>query len=174
MFNPYSREGSGFSQSPGVSIVGYLMYPKSTGEIVVRASDPGTGPLIKPNYLDDEYDRRASVAAVRHIRDIASREPLVSRLVREMPSSAAAQSDDEIIDLYRKGGMPGFHAVGTCAMGSDAESGVVDGNTRVHGVDGVRVVDCSIYPEMLSGVTNASIMGVAMRAADLIMDAHRR
>ena len=70
--------------------------------------------------------------------------------------------------------MPGFHAVGTCAMGSDAESGVVDGNTRVHGVDGVRVVDCSIYPEMLSGVTNASIMGVAMRAADLIMDAHRR
>ena len=172
MFNPYSREGTGFSESPGISIVGYLMYPKSSGELLVRSAEPGTAPLIAPKYLDEEYDRKASVAAVRHIRDIAAQPPLASRLTGEMPSSAAAQSDEEIVALYRKGGMPGFHAVGTCAMGNDAGSAVVDGNTRVHGVDGVRVVDCSIYPEMLAGVTNASIMAVAMRAADLILEAH--
>ncbi|MBK7730611.1 MAG: hypothetical protein IPJ33_19475 [Gammaproteobacteria bacterium] len=74
-----------------------------------------------------------------------------------MPSSAAAQSDEEILELYRKGGQPGFHATGTCAMGRDGVTSVVDGNTRVHGIDGVRVVDCSIYPEMLAGITNASI-----------------
>ena len=87
-----------------------------------------------------------------------------------MPSSAAAQTDEEILDLYRRSGTPGFHATGTCAMGSDSTSSVVDGDMRVHGVDGVRVVDCSIFPQMLAGVTNASIMAVAMRAADRILE----
>ncbi|MBK6287548.1 MAG: GMC family oxidoreductase [Pseudomonadales bacterium] len=170
MFNPYSREGNTFSESPGVSIAGYLMYPKSSGEIRIRSSDPGAAALIRPNYLGDEYDRRSSVAAVRQIRAIAAQPPLAAKLSRELPSSAAAQSDEEILELYRKGGQPGFHATGTCAMGRDGVTSVVDGNTRVHGIDGVRVVDCSIYPEMLAGITNASIMAVAMRAADRILE----
>ena len=149
------------------------MYPKSTGEIRIRSTDPSVQALIRPNYLSDDYDQQASIAALRHIRAIAAQPQLAERLVQEMPHSAAAQTDEEILGLYRKNGQPGFHATGTCAMGSDSASAVVDGKTRVHGVDGVRVVDCSIYPQMLSGVTNASIMAVAMRAADQILQAHR-
>lgn len=170
MFNPFSRAGNSFSESPGISIAGYPMYPKSTGEILIRSTEPGATALIKPNYLSHDDDQRRSIAAVRNIRNIAAQPPLASKLVQEMPATAAAQTDEEILDLYRKAGMPGFHATGTCAMGRDSASSVVDGNARVHGVEGLRVVDCSIYPEMLCGVTNASIMAVAMRAADLILD----
>lgn len=174
MFNPYSREGNDFCDSPGVSMCGFPMYPRSTGSIRISSTNPGSAPLIKPNYLIDEHDRVGGIAAVRHIRRIAAQAPLASRLMRETPLSAAAQTDDEITDLYRSKGIPGFHSTGTCAMGSDGASSVVDGNTQVHGVDGIRVVDCSIYPEMLSGVTNASIMAVAMRASDLILKQHHQ
>lgn len=170
MLNPYSRDGDSFSDSPGVSIVGYPMYPKSTGEVCISSPELGAAPLIKPNYLSEPYDQQASVAATRYIRKLAAQLPLASMLIKEMPATAAAQTDDEIIELYRRNGMPGFHATGSCAMGGNSDSSVVDGDARVHGVDSLRVVDCSIYPEMLSGVTNASIMAVAMRAADLIIE----
>ncbi|MCZ2154637.1 MAG: GMC family oxidoreductase [Bryobacterales bacterium] len=172
MFNPYTLEGNGFSKFPGVSIVGYPMYPKSTGQILIKSSEPGVAPLIKPNYLSDDNDWQKSIAAVRCIRNIAAQPSLASKLAGEMPLSAAAQTDDEIVDYYRKNGVPGFHATGTCAMGRDGAYSVVDGNARVRGVDGVRVVDCSIYPEMLAGVTNALTMAVAMRAADMILEEH--
>ncbi|MBK7251320.1 MAG: GMC family oxidoreductase N-terminal domain-containing protein [Gammaproteobacteria bacterium] len=172
MFAPYSREGNGFSAVPGVSIVGYPMFPQDTGQVLIRSSDPDVAPLIKPSYLSDDRDRHKSVVAVRRIREIAAQPPLASALVREMPSSSAAQTDEEIVDYYRANGVPGFHATGTCAMGSDDVDSVVDGNTRVRGVDGVRVVDCSIYPAMLAGVTNALTIAVAMRAADMILDEH--
>lgn len=174
MFNPYSRDGNNFSQSPGVSIVGYPIFPKSLGEIHIVSPKVGVAPAISPNYLSDINDQHASIAAVRHIRAIASQPALSSMLLRESASTAAAQTDDEIIELYRSKAVPGFHATGTCAMGTcamgrDQQQSVVDGHTRVHGVEGLRVVDCSIYPQMLSGVTNASVMAVALRAADLII-----
>ena len=170
MFSPFSREGSKFSERPGISIAGYPMYPKSTGEVRISSVDAGVAPLIKSNHLSDEYDQRRGIAAARYIRHIAAQPPLASKLLREMPASATAESDEEILDLYRKNGQPGYHAIGTCAMGSNSASSVVDSNTRVHGIKGVRVVDCSIFPEMIAGVTNASIMAVAMRAADLILE----
>jgi choline dehydrogenase-like flavoprotein len=172
MFSPYSRDGNDFSDSPGVSIAGYPMYPQSTGEIHIRASDPAVPALIKPNYLSHAYDRQSSIAAVRHIRNIAAQPPLASRLLQEMPLSAAAQTDAEILALYKQNGMPGFHATGTCAMGLDSTAAVVDGDACVHGVDGLRVVDCSIFPQMLSGVTNATVMAIAMAAAQRILDRH--
>lgn len=172
MFNPFTRDGDNFSASPGVSIVGYPMYPKSTGEIRIGSSDPNAPALIKPNYLSDDNDKKISIAALRYIRELATQSPLVERFVQEMPDTAAAQTDEEIIALYKKSGQPGFHATGTCAMGHDSDSAVVDGKTRVYGVDGLRVVDCSIYPQMLSGVTNASVMAIAMRAADQILKDH--
>ncbi len=135
--------------------------------------EPGVAALIKPNYHSDEYDRQTGIAARCYIRSIAAQPPLASRLVQEMPLSAAAQTDDEIVAFYRQNGQPGFYASGTCAMGSDSTASVVDGSTRVHGVVGLRVVDCSIYSEMLSGVTNASIMAIAMRAAERVFDDQR-
>jgi choline dehydrogenase len=172
MFSPFSRAGDRFSETPGVSIVGYPMYPSSTGQVLIRSTGTDVPPLIQPNYLQEEYDKRASIATLRHIRNIAKQSPLAEKFVQEMPHSAVAQTDEEILQLYRSNGQPGYHATGTCAMGVDSNNAVVDGKTRVHGVYGLRVVDCSIYPQMLSGVTNASIMAVAMRAADLILEEH--
>ncbi len=174
MLSPFSREDNQFSATPGISITGYPMYPKSTGTLAIQSPEPGVAPLIEPHYLSHDDDRQASIAAIRYIRNIAAQSVLASRLLSEMPASAVAQTDSEIVELYRKNGQPGYHASGTCAMGPSDDSSVVDGRTRVHGVSGVRVVDCSIYPEMLCAVTNASIMGVALRAADLILEDQSR
>lgn len=169
MFSPFSRDGNDFSTAPGISIVGYPIYPKSTGQIHIRSINPDTPAQIKPNYLSHEYDKKMTISVLRSIREIASQSPLTERLVQQTPQTAI-QTDEEVLELYKKSGQPGYHATGTCAMGHDIDSAVVDGNTRVHGVDGLRVVDCSIYPQMLSGVTNASVMAIAMRAADLILE----
>ena len=172
MLSPFSREGDDFSASPGISIVGYPMYPKSAGDIRICSTDPSVQACIKPNYLSHDDDKKVGIAALRLIRKITSQLPLSERLVQESSRSAAAQSDDDIVEYYKANGQPGFHATGTCAMGLNSTGSVVDGNARVHGVDGLRVVDCSIYPQMISGVTNASVMAIAMRAADLILEEH--
>lgn len=169
MLSPFSRDGNGFSASPGISIVGYPMYPKSKGEIRICSTEPRVPARIKPNHLSHNDDKEVGIAAIKHIRALASQPPLASKLVREMPHSAVAQTDKHIGEFYQHNGQPGYHAVGSCAMGHDSATAVVDGHTRVHGVQGVRVVDCSIYPHMLSGVTNASVMAIAMRAADLML-----
>ena len=169
MFNPFSRKGQGFDTVPGVSIVSYPVYPESSGEVSITGADCNSRPRVVPNYLSSEKDCRAALAGVRGVRRIAACAPLVSRFVGESAQSVDARTDADILQLYRSSGMPGFHAVGTCAMGS-TPSAVVDARARVLGVEGVRVVDASIFPEMLVGITNASIMVVAMRAAELILE----
>lgn len=169
MVNPFSRKGQGFDTVPGVSIVSYPVYPESSGEVSITGADCNSRPRIVPNYLSSEKDCRAALAGVRGVRRIAACAPLVSRFVGESAQSVDARTDADILQLYRSSGMPGFHAVGTCAMGS-TPSAVVDARARVLGVEGVRVVDASIFPEMLVGITNASIMVVAMRAAELILE----
>lgn len=170
MLSPFSRDKNAFCAAPGVSIAGYGIYPQSTGDIQIRSTDGSKAPLIRPSYLAAEYDRTTSVAAFRYIRKIAAQEPFASMTLGEGASTASAQSDEEILDLYRRAGQPGFHATGTCAMGANDQTSTVDGKARVHGVAGLRVVDCSIYPQMIGGVTNASVMALAMRAADLILE----
>lgn len=170
MFNPFSRVENVFCATPGVSIAGYGIYPQSKGNIKIRSVDGSNAPLIRPSYLATEYDRMTSIAAIRYIRKIAAQQTFASMTVGEGPSTIWAQSDDEILDLYLRAGQPGFHATGTCAMGTSDQTSTVDSKTRVHGIAGLRVVDCSIYPQMIGGVTNASVMALAMRAADLILN----
>lgn len=170
LFSPFSRENNGFSSTPGISITGYPIYPQSTGRIAISSATPGAMPLIEPNYLSHAQDRQNSIAAVRYIRNIATQPTLACKLLEEMPQTLSAQTDEEILELYRNSGQPGYHATGTCAMGHDASHSVIDGRTKVHGVNRVRVVDCSIFPQMLCSVTNASIMAIAMRAADIILE----
>lgn len=172
MFNPFSRQGDAFSNSPGVTLLGYPIYPQSQGQIQITSFDGQQPASIQSNYLSDEYDRQISVAAVRHIRHIAAQTPLAQRIMQEATNSAEAQTDDEIIDLYQRNGLPGFHAVGTCAMGSTIQNSVVDSKMRVHSTDGLRIVDASIIPEMVAGITNATIMAIALRASELILEDH--
>ena len=152
-------------------MAGWAIYPRSAGSIEIRSADPVQPAKIEPSYLIDPYDQQASVAAVRHIRQLAAQAPFSERLLKELPATAGAQSDDEIVDLFQRQGQAGFHAVGTCAMSQEAAQGVVDGETRVHGIQGLRVVDNGICPEMLAGFTNATVMAIALRASQLILTA---
>lgn len=173
MFAPFSLDlGSdtkAFETFPGMQFFGYPLRPESQGQVLIRSGDPNEPASIKPNYLTAEYDRRTSVAMVRYIRRLLSREPLQRLLEEETTPGAGVRSDDEIIDAFGRLGQSGFHACGTCKMGQDAMS-VVDERLRVRGISGLRVVDISILPTMTSGNTNAPAMAIGARAADLILE----
>lgn len=170
MFGSFSfdrvDEGVAFEKEPGIHVFAYPLRPTSEGSILVTSNDPAVPPAIRPNYFDTEYDRRISVAAIRYIRRLMAQSPLREFLVGETERTAGAQTDEEILAAFRRYGEAGYHACGTVAMGSGQP---LDERLRVRGVDGLRVMDCSIYPEMLSGNTNAPTMALAWRAADLIL-----
>ncbi|TDG14930.1 GMC family oxidoreductase [Seongchinamella unica] len=170
MFSPFSRDGDDFSVRAGISLSAYAMYPESSGEVVLASKQPGVPPRIRMSYLQTEYDRRASIAGLRAVKSILEQEPLASRVLVDTSAIAEAETDDELLAIYKAQGQPGFHAVGSCAMGEATSASVVDARARVHGVTGLRVVDGSILPEMIASVTNATVMAVAMRVADLILE----
>jgi choline dehydrogenase-like flavoprotein len=126
-------------------------------------------PRIESNYLSTEYDRRLSVALVNYIRRFIRAVPLAALVVGETEPTASARSDDEILDFMRLHGRTGFHASGTCRMGID-EAAPLDPMLRVRGVQRLRAIDCSVFPELVSTNTNASVMAIAWRAAQLIAD----
>jgi choline dehydrogenase len=158
---------------PGITLSACLLRPFSRGRIDLASSDPRAAPRIHPGYLEDPRDQRLAVAAVRKMREIAAQAPLANVVARAHEPDASLQRDDEILDWVRRRSGSIFHPVGTCAMGpaGDADA-VVDSQLRVHGLSGVRVVDGSAMPDIVSGNTNAPIIMMAERAADWIrMDA---
>jgi len=150
-------------------LLGYQMRPESRGHVLIRSSDPLEAPSIQPNYLTAELDRLTLIATVRYMREIYRQRPLQVYLEKETLPGPAYQSDDEILDIAKKTGSTVFHAAGTCKMGNDALA-VVDSRLRVKGVSGLRVVDASVMPTLVSGNTNAAVMAIAWRGADLILD----
>jgi choline dehydrogenase len=171
MFNPYSlatsTAGLAFEQEPGMQCYSYMLRPVSEGTALVTSPDPGAQMAIRPAYLEAEIDRTTSIAGTRAIRRIMAQEALAPLVVGETEKTSWAQSDDEILQLYKQFGHSGYHAIGTAAMGPD-DSDVLDSELRVRGVAGLRVVDCSIFREMPSGNTNAPTMAAAWRLAHLI------
>jgi choline dehydrogenase len=175
MYAPYSlnmdaKDGAAaqMEAEPGMQFFGYPMRGTSQGAVLIRSADPRDAPQIAPNYLASEYDRSTSVSTVRYIRKFMKQAPLSRFVVGELPPTALAQSDTEIVDMVKKYGSAGLHAVGTCRMGSDSNA-VLDERLRVRGVAGLRVVDCSIFPAQLSGNTNAPVMAAAWRASELLL-----
>ncbi len=158
-----------FESFPGMQFFGYVLRPRSQGHVLIRSRDPNEPPSIKPNWLTAEYDRRTSIDLVRFMRRLLNQEPLKQLLGEETTPGAAVQSDDEIIDAFARLGQSGYHACGTCKMGTD-EMSVVDERLRVRGVSGLRVADISIMPTVTSGNTNAPAMVIGARAADLIIE----
>jgi choline dehydrogenase-like flavoprotein len=169
MFSPFSRQGNGFSPVPGISFSGYALYPQSRGEVHITAAELAAPPVIKPNYLSAVHDQQLAVAVVRYARRLAASKPLQRHIQQESLQSQAAQTEQEIVAYYRQYGTPGFHAAGSCAMGANAQTSVVDASASVHGVDGLRVIDNSICPQILAGFTNATVMAVALRASELLL-----
>jgi len=142
--------------------------PTSRGHVHLRGADPRLKPVIAPNYLATEEDRRVAVAAIRLTRRIAAAPALARYTPEEFRPGPAAQTDEELARAAGDIGTTIFHPVGTCRMGSDAES-VVDPALRLRGMSGLRVVDASVMPSITSGNTNAPVVMIAEKAADMIL-----
>jgi choline dehydrogenase len=146
-----------------------LLRPYSRGRIELAGPDPRAAPRIHAGYLSDERDQALAVAAVRRMREIAAQPPLAGFITEPNEPASTLQGDDELLDWIRRRAGSIFHPVGTCAMGPAGEShAVVDAQLRVHGLHGLRVVDGSAMPTIVSGNTNAPIIMMAERAADLM------
>jgi choline dehydrogenase-like flavoprotein len=173
MMEPYSLDFTAmtmaFDKRPGMEFFVYPLRPESRGSVMARSANPEDPPVIRPNYLATENDRATAVAAFRFVRRLAGQAPLQHFLVEEKTPGAGVQSDDEIVDVFRTRGQSGYHAMGTCRMGTDATA-VLDGRLRVRGATGLRVVDLSVVPGPVSGNTNAPTMAIAARAAGLILE----
>jgi choline dehydrogenase-like flavoprotein len=160
----------GTGDTPQITFSGFIAHPNSRGSLHLRSTDALDPPIIRTNYLSTDHDREVAVGTARFIRRLVATQPLRDVIVREVSPGPSFQSDDEILEAWRKHGGCGYHAIGTCAMGSDSES-VTDPELRVRGIAGLRVMDTSILPYMVSGNTNAPMLAMARRAADLILEA---
>jgi choline dehydrogenase-like flavoprotein len=138
--------------------------------VALRSSEASDPPVIRPNILSAEYDRAVTVAGFRKQRQLVSQPQLRAWVAEETRPGAQVNTDDEILDFFRRNGQAGYHGVGTCKMGPAADPlAVVDERLRVRGVTNLRVVDASVFPTMPSGNTNGPVMAAAWRAADLIL-----
>ncbi len=142
--------------------------PQSRGTVMIKSSDPLEPPAMQPNYLSAEIDRKTIVAGLKVARKIAAAAALQRYIVDEYMPGKDAQSDEALLEFARNTGVTIFHPSGTCKMGSDALA-VVDARLRVHGLAGLRVVDCSIMPTLTSGNTHAPVVMIAEKAADMIL-----
>ncbi len=158
-----------FEPWPGMHLLGYQMRPESQGSVMIRSADPAQSPVIQPNYLSAELDRRTLIDIVRFMRRIYAQVPLCRLVGAETLPGAEVQSDDEILDMAKRTGSTVFHSAGTCKMGDDPLA-VVDSDLKVRGVAGLRVADASVMPTLVSGNTNAAVMAIGWRAADLILN----
>lgn len=152
----------------GLSAFGYVLRPESAGHIVPASPDPAALPVIVSNFLATEGDRRRTIALARHLRAIFAAPPLRDIVAEEHFPGAAVSSDDEIIAAAHAD-QSAAHAVGTCRIGTDPLA-VVDPQLRVRGIQGLRVMDCSVMPGQVSGNTNGPVTAMAWHAARLIAD----
>lgn len=157
-------------REPGMTWVGYFTNPDSEGSVTITSRDPDAAPHIEANYLATERDRRHSVALLRYMRNMLRQPALRQFVVEEVAPGPGYSTDAELVEAFFSNGSTAFHAAGTCRMGADPES-VVDPQLRVRGLQGLRVVDTSIMPTLISGNTNGPAMAMAMRAAELILAA---
>ncbi|HBQ32282.1 MAG TPA: alanine-phosphoribitol ligase, partial [Ochrobactrum anthropi] len=156
----------------GFTVNSTFLRPRSRGSIKLRSSNAADEPIIDPNYLDDPYDRQMAIKSVRMIREVLSQEAISSIIEHERLPGPNAQSDEEIMSYVRQYGCCDYHPVGTCKMGDDNLS-VVDPQLRVHGIDGLRVIDSSIMPVLPSGNTNAPTIMIGEKGADMILGRSR-
>lgn len=146
--------------------------PESRGEIRLTSPDPAAHPAIHPNYLATETDRRTIVAGVEIAREIARHDPLRGKISSAHSPADGVEGHDALLRWVRDTATTIYHPTGTCRMGAD-EGAVVDPRLRVRGVEGLRVADASIMPEIVSGNTNAPAIMIGEKAADMIREDRR-
>lgn len=156
-------------REPGMTVASWQQRPESRGTVRARSADPFDAPIINPNYLAEEIDRRVLLRAMKLARGLLQSRPLQPYFEREDFPGPSVQSDDELLGAAKERGTTTFHPAGTCRMGPASDPlAVVDDQLRVRGLEGLRVVDASIMPTMLSANLNAGTMMIADKASDMI------
>jgi choline dehydrogenase len=162
------KQTNAVERLPGMTCGPCQLRPDSRGSIHIGNGDFRNHPLIRPNYLEAEQDQTVVVRMLRLGRAICAQSAIEPYRGEELSPGPALQSDDELLDFARREGRTLYHPAGTCAMGRDRLA-VVDSQLRVHQLTGLRVVDASIMPTLVSGNTNAPTIAIAEKAAELIL-----
>jgi choline dehydrogenase len=170
-FIPFSTDKMGEKLHPfsGFTASVCQLRPESRGSLKIRSADSSAPPEIRINYLATETDRAAFIDGIRALRKILAAPALKSYCVEEVYPGVKAASDEELLDYCRKTGSTVYHPTSTCRMGNDPLA-VVDQRLRVRGIEGLRVVDASVMPDLMSGNTNAPTIMIAEKASDMILE----
>ncbi len=169
-FLPFSTDkmGERLHSFSGFSASVCQLRPESRGSLRIRSADPTVAPEIRINYLSTEVDRTANVEGLKVLRRILQAPALRPYVIEEVDPGAKVSTDEELLNYCRARGSTIYHPTSTCRMGSDPLA-VVDQCLRVRGLEGLRVVDGSIMPDLVSGNTNAAIIMIAEKASDMIL-----
>ena len=163
--------GSPTHTFPGFTFSVCQLRPESRGRVRIKSADPLDAPAMQPNYLSTVRDRQTLVAGIRLARRLAATRALAPYVKSEYRPGPAAVTDADLLEFAKNTGGTIFHPSGSCKMGDvtrDAMA-VVDSRLRVHGLDGLRVVDCSVMPTLTSGNTNIPVVMIAEKASDMIL-----
>jgi choline dehydrogenase-like flavoprotein len=151
-----------------VTILAGMMHPFARGTVHINGSDPATKPLIDPRYISTPYDLEAAIQAAKFTRKIANTKPYTDVWVKEFDPGSATETDEQWEKYVRDNIFTFYHPLGTCAMLPKEDGGVVDSQLRVYGVEGLRVVDASVIPMIVSAHIQTAVYGIAERAAEMI------
>ena len=151
----------------GITLNSCNLHPRSRGTVRLRSADPKMAPLINPNYLQDPIDRQMSIRGLKLAQEILAQSPLRRYIVAERMPGPEVKTDNDYFDYICAHSKTSHHCAGTCRMGVD-ENAVVDARLRLNGIDGLRVVDNSIMPTVISSNTNAAAIMIGEKAADMI------
>jgi len=155
---------------PGFSIGLSNCRPSSRGEILIRSADPTVHPRITVNAYSTEGDVSEMLDAVKFLRRIAAQAPMSDIIAEEVLPGPSITSDADLIQDFRRRSGTVYHPVSTCRMGPDATTSVVDPRLRVHGISGLRVIDASIFPDNITGNTNAAAIMTGWKGAELVLE----
>jgi len=142
--------------------------PTSRGRLAITSADPRQPPRIMPNYLSTDQDVADALSGAKLLRQLAATRPLAGIITGEIRPGHAVKTDDDLLADFRDRADTVYHPVGTCAMGPDPATAVVDARLRVHGLSGLRVIDAAVFPTLTSGNTNAPTVMVAEKGADMV------
>ena len=154
----------------GMTLMANLVRPLSRGTVRLRSADPDDDARVSPNWLQHDADTIRLVEALRFFRTVVSAEPFASIVKEEISPGPALETDEALGNYVRRTTESNYHPVGTCRMGrEDDPMSVLAPDLKVKGIDGLRVFDASMMPEIISSNTNATVMAVADRGVDLMM-----